>query len=144
MFQTHLQILKMTKGEHSRITFAAGEHAYQPSSPLYAATGNNSVQLDIVLKDVDKLKTSWEMTFEEKLAAAELAKQKGNAFFAVSVSSYRKAAIASSTNYLFSKRANYHWRFDVTDKLTGCCNSSKMLATKRMTRRNKIYSSRAI
>jgi hypothetical protein len=74
----------MTKGEHSRITFAAGEHAYQPSSPLYAATGNNSVQLDIVLKDFDKLKNSWEMTFEEKLAAAEVAKQKGNAFFAVS------------------------------------------------------------
>ena len=83
---SHLQILKVTKGEHSSLTFSGAAHTYQsPVPPAFAdlVKPGDAVTFDIHLRSFVKPKASWEMNFEEKLVAAENAKNKGNTFFAV-------------------------------------------------------------
>ena len=79
----------MNKGEQS-IVIIEPEYAYGEVGQPPKIPPNSTLVFEITLKDFkDKIKSTWELSEEEKLKEALLLKEKGNNF--VKVNDYQKA-----------------------------------------------------
>uniref|UniRef100_A0AC35U9T8 Peptidylprolyl isomerase n=1 Tax=Rhabditophanes sp. KR3021 TaxID=114890 RepID=A0AC35U9T8_9BILA len=76
-----LAIRRMTRGEKSIFNISGAYHSYKDSERgQFNLPHNAHIQVEIFLKDFIQTKHSWEMSTEEKIDAAIIAKDRGNKY----------------------------------------------------------------
>jgi len=74
-------IRRINKGEKCRVTLKGSRFTYGADPPAeYNLPKNAELEFTIFLKDFEKIKASWELTDEEKIAESEKIRLRGNEF----------------------------------------------------------------